>query len=211
MNALIIHAHENPKSFCSALALKAKSTLSEIGYTTECSDLYDMNFNPIGSKNDFIELSDSEYYKYPLEQWNASQKNLFQKDVQLEIDKLLRANVLIFNFPLWWYSMPAILKGWVDRVLAYGVAYGGSYGTFDKGRFVGCTAMATITTGSPKNPEEEDSIGEILKNVNEGIFKYIGYDTLEPFVAYGASRISHEERLQYLQDYEDLLKVVFSK
>lgn len=210
MKALIVHAHENPASFCSALANKAKSTLEQVGLDVELSDLYGMNFNPVGSRQDFKELSDAAYYKYPIEQWHASQKDLFQDDVQREINKLLDADVLIFNFPLWWYSMPAILKGWVDRVLAYGIAYGGSFGVNEKGRFTGRRAFATITTGSPKKDNEEESIGEILRNVNNGIFKYIGYQTLEPFVAYGASRVSPEERIQYLKDYEAKIKRAFS-
>ena len=59
----------------------------------------------------------------------AASKKAFDADVltddaKTEIEKLLWADTLILQFPLWWFSMPAILKGWVDRVFAYGFAYG---------------------------------------------------------------------------------------
>jgi len=115
MNILIIHAHENPDSFSTALANKAKSVGERLGHEVIISDLYAQGFNPVGAKHDFKGDSGTAYYKYAMEQLHASKTNGFSDEVQLEIDKLLKADFLIFNFPLWWYDMPAILKGWVDR------------------------------------------------------------------------------------------------
>jgi len=197
MNALIVHAHENPDSFCSALANKAMSTLQSIDYKVVISDLYAMGFDPVGSKKDFTTLSDSDYYKYPMEQLNASQNNLYNLALKDEMEKLNHADLLIFNFPMWWYSMPAILKGWVDRVMAYGVAYGA--GCEDK--FKGRQALITVTTGSPKKTNDDIETDRILENVSNGILKYVGFDLIPSFVAYGVSRISQEEREQILHNY----------
>lgn len=45
-------------------------------------------------------------------------------DITIEQEKQLWADIIIFQFPLWWFGMPAILKGWIDRVYAHGFAYG---------------------------------------------------------------------------------------
>jgi len=201
MNALIVHAHENPDSFCSALANKAMSTLQSLDYKVVISDLYAMDFDPVGSKKDFTTLSDSDYYKYPMEQLNASQNNLYNLALKDEMEKLNHADLLIFNFPMWWYSMPAILKGWVDRVMAYGVAYGA--GCEDK--FKGRQALITVTTGSPKKTNDDIETDRILENVSNGILKYVGFDLIPSFVAYGVSRISQEEREQILHNYSAYL------
>lgn len=204
MNILIIHAHENPASFCSALVQQARETGERLGHQVVVSDLYAQGFNPVGGKHDFTSHSGAEYYKYATEQLHASKTNGFTQELKVEMQKLVEADVLIFNFPLWWYDMPAILKGWVDRVMAYGVAYGGDYGFGPKGRFVGKKAMATITTGTPVD-QYQKPIEAILDNINSGIFRLVGYEALEPFVASAVSRISQEERVGILSDYDNRL------
>ncbi|WP_298487478.1 NAD(P)H-dependent oxidoreductase [uncultured Maribacter sp.] len=207
MNILIVHAHENADSFCSALVNIAKSTFEKAGHTVTVSDLYKKNFNPVGGKHDFKKTSEAPYYKYASEQIYAQQNNLFSEELKQEMELLSKADVLIFNFPLWWFGMPAILKGWVDRVLAYGFAYGGDYGFYKEGRFKNKKALLCITTGSPadfysKNGAHERTISDILKNIHQGIFNLIGFDILPDFVAFGASRISEEDRKDILKEYE---------
>jgi len=211
MNILIIHAHENADSFCSALANTAVSTFEKEGHTVTISDLYKKNFNPIGGKHDFKKTSDASYYKYASEQIHAQQNNLFSDELKEEMKLLSEADVLIFNFPLWWFGMPAILKGWVDRVLAYGYAYGGDYGFYKEGRFKNKKALLSITTGSPADFYSEKgahgrTITDILKNIHQGIFSLIGFDVLPDFVAYGASRISDDDRKNILKEYESYIK-----
>ncbi|MDR0066144.1 NAD(P)H-dependent oxidoreductase, partial [Acinetobacter sp. 11520] len=69
---LIVHAHPEPQSFTAALKSKAKQTLEKLGHSVEVSDLYQMQFNPIASQEDFLELNQPEYFNYALEQRNAS-------------------------------------------------------------------------------------------------------------------------------------------
>ena len=65
-----------------------------------------------------------------------------------EIDRLFAADLLILQFPMWWFSVPAILKGWIDRVFAFGVTY--DFGrTWDKGVMCGRRAMLSMTTSAP--------------------------------------------------------------
>lgn len=100
MNVLIVHAHEEPKSFNGAMKDKAVSVLKEAGHTVEVSDLYAMNFNPVGGKHDFTSLSDPNFFKYGIEQTKATDAKTFAADVVAEQEKLFRADFLILQFPL---------------------------------------------------------------------------------------------------------------
>ncbi len=213
MNVLIVHAHENPDSFCSALCQTAQTTLQSEGHQVTLSDLYVDLFNPVGGKHDFTSQSDAEHYKYASEQIHASKQDGFTEELRKEMDKLIAADVLNFNFPLWWFGFPAIMKGWVDRVMAYGVAYGGDYGFREQGRFAGKRAFVTITTGSPAKAYQADgankrSMDEILRNAHEGIFGLVGYEVLDPFIAYGVSWIDAEARQEILGKYEAYIRAL---
>lgn len=110
MNILIIYAHPEPKSFNEALKDLAVSELTLLGHQVKVSDLYDMNFKAVADSDDFIKRENNEFLKYAVEQKNAVKTNSFLKDIQEEQEKLVWADFVIFQFPLWWYSVPAILK-----------------------------------------------------------------------------------------------------
>ena len=115
--------------------------------------------------------------------------------------KLERCDLLIFSFPLWWFGLPAILKGWVDRVVAYKRFYGGGV-WYDVGKGRGKRAMIAMTTGG----EEQlfgslglhPSLENILRPIHQGIFWFNGYSPLPPFVAYAAGRVTDAKRHDYL-------------
>jgi NAD(P)H dehydrogenase (quinone) len=125
------------------------------------------------------------------------------------MDKLIWADVIIFNFPLWWFSVPAILKGWVDRVFAMGFAYGGGKGVYDTGVFKGKKGMLCITTGGPEitySPEGRNGdIDKILFHINHGMLYFTGMDVIPPFISYGVARLSDEERGKILDEYKEYL------
>jgi len=79
---------------------------------------------------------------------HATETDSFAPDIKAEMDKLFWCDQLIFQFPLWWFSMPAILKGWIDRVFAMGKIYGGGK-WYNNGVFAGRRAMLSVTTGGP--------------------------------------------------------------
>ena len=220
MKVLIVHAHEESRSFCAALKDTAKLHFESQGHEVMVSDLYAMNFNPVGSKNDFTMVSNPDYFKYQAEQVNAYQNHLFSTELQAEMDKLLAADLIIFNFPLWWFSLPAILKGWVDRVFAMGFAYGGGKGVYDNGVFKDKKAMLCMTTGGPEiayGPTGKNGeLDKILFHIHHGMFYFTGMTVLEPFIGYSPARITPEERVAVLADYTKALdmistrKVIFS-
>jgi NAD(P)H dehydrogenase (quinone) len=210
MNVLIVHAHENEQSFCSALKNRAKEYYTSNGHTVEISDLYRMNFNPVAGKHDFKSLSGESHYKVQKEQVYAFQHDQFVPELKREMEKLERANIVIFSFPLWWFSLPAILKGWVDRVFAMGFAYGAGKGVYENGVFPEKKALLTFTTGGPEIAYKPDGkngdIDKIVYHINHGMLYFVGMQTLPPFIVYGASRLSDDERHVKLDEYEEYLE-----
>lgn len=209
MNVLIVHAHPEEKSFCTALKNTAVDFFVRQNSEVVVSDLYKMNFNPVGGKKDFIETNDKEFFKYQLEQVNAFNKDLFVDNIKAEMEKFLKADLLIFNFPLWWFSLPAILKGWVDRVFAMGFAYGAGKGVYDSGAFKNKKAFCCITTGGPEiayGPTGRNgNLETILYHINHGMLYFVGMQTLPPFVGFSPARITEEERINIIEKYEQYL------
>ena len=209
MNVLIVHAHEEPKSFNGAMRDAAVSVLQECGHEVEVSDLYAMKFDPVGGKHDFTQLADPEFFKYGVEQGRATEARTFAADVAVEQEKLVRADFLIFQFPLWWFGLPAILKGWVDRVFAAGLTYG-SGRWYSNGVFQSKRAMLSLTTGGPPtlySPRGlNGDIEALLYPINHGILHFVGFDVLPPFIAYAVARSSPEQRAGYLRAFTERMR-----
>ncbi|MHA6491639.1 NAD(P)H-dependent oxidoreductase [Pseudomonas borbori] len=209
MNVLIVHAHPEPQSFCAAMQRLAYATLSGAGHQVQVSDLYAMNWNPVASAADFGQRSEPDYLVYALEQRHAYGQRTLAPDITAELDKLLWADLLILNFPLYWCSVPAILKGWIDRVLVSGVCYGGVR-FYDRGGLRGKRALLSLTLGAqPHMFADENAIhGELetmLRPLQRGTLAYAGLGVLPPFAAYHVPYIDHAAREQMLADYRRYL------
>ena len=208
MNILIIHAHPEPLSFTTALKDHAIQVLTDLGHQVEVSDLYEMNFNPVASKNDFSNRGNAEYLNYALEQRHASKDHSLASDIQVEVDKVQRADLVIFNFPMYWTSVPAILKGWIDRVFVSGIFYGGKR-FYNHGGMVGKKAMLSFTLGGRDHMFGDHaihgSIEDLLLPIQRGTLAYAGFEVLPPFAAYHVPYISNEARQQMLVDYQQHL------
>lgn len=182
MNVLIVYAHQEPKSFNGALKDIAVETFKSLGHTVKISDLYAMNFKAVSDHHDFIELENEDYFKYQTEQIHASKHDKFTSDIVAELEKLKWADFVLFQFPLWWFSMPAILKGWVDRVFAMGSIYGAGIGAYDTGGLKGKKSMLSITTGGPElmySPHGKNGHMEsILFPIHHGILYFSGMEVL---------------------------------
>jgi NAD(P)H dehydrogenase (quinone) len=211
MNVLIVYAHPEPESFNGAMKNLAVEVLTSAGHQVKVSDLYAMKFDPVGGPGDFLDRQDPSCFRYQREQIHAHKAGLFTPELKEEMDKFLWADFVIFQFPLWWFSLPAILKGWVDRVFAMGFSYdiGAAY---DKGFFPQKRGMLALTTGAPAQtygPEGRNGdIDEILLPINRGMLHYLGLEVLAPFIAYAAPRVSPEQRTQYLDAFRDRLLTI---
>jgi NAD(P)H dehydrogenase (quinone) len=208
VHALIIYAHPEPTSFTGALKERAVAALTRAGHTVEVSDLYGEKFNPVAGRHDFTSVANPERFHYQSEQELAARSGGFAADIRREQERVRAADVLVLQFPLWWGGTPAILKGWFDRVLAYGFAYVDGR-RFDTGIFKGRRALFSVTTGgTPERFSKDGVYGEVervLYPVERLLLQYMGFDVLPPFVAYAAPRVSDAERQAYLDAWEGLI------
>ena len=210
MKILIVHAHHEPQSFSSALARRAERTLKAQGHSVDFADLYAEKFNPVSDRRNFSTTKDADYFKQQVEEAHASEVGGFATDVEREMRRLEACDVLIFSFPIWWFGMPAILKGWVDRVFAYGRIYGGPK-IYETG--LGHSqrrALVLMTTGG--GPDVYGGYGvnppltTLLAPIQHGVFWFNGFLPLAPFVAWSPARITPGERERYLEALEARLK-----
>ena len=209
MKVLIVHAHPEPQSFTAALRDQAVATLEGQGHEVKVSDLYAMQWNPVASAADFSSRENPEYLVYALEQRLGVKKQSIAADIQGELDKLLWADLLILNFPIFWFSAPAMLKGWIDRVLVSGVCYGGKR-FYDQGGLAGKKALVTVTLGGREHMFGEGAIHgpleDMLRPILRGTLAYVGFEVLEPFVAWHVPYISAEARQAFLHSYQQRLE-----
>lgn len=108
MRALVVYCHPKPDSFTAAVRDRVLEKLQAVGAETELLDLYAMGFDPTLSANGLDCYLD--------ETCNA-------QGIEVHVAAVKRCDTLIFVYPTWWYGLPAMLKGWLDRVLLPGVAF----------------------------------------------------------------------------------------
>ena len=204
MNTLIVYANPEPTSFSAALKNTARDTLASLGHQVVVSDLYAENFNPVAGRHDFTTVADAGRFHYQQEQLAARQADGFSAELAREQRRVANAELFVFVYPLWWGGMPAILKGWFDRVLAYGFAYADGK-RFDSGFFKGRYGVVALTTGgTPERFSESGVYGPIEKLLyphRRTMLEYLGLNVQPAFVAYASPRVSQEEREKYLADW----------
>eukprot|EP01012_Entosiphon_sulcatum_P027072 TRINITY_DN32629_c0_g1_i1.p1 TRINITY_DN32629_c0_g1~~TRINITY_DN32629_c0_g1_i1.p1 ORF type:complete len:231 (-),score=57.73 TRINITY_DN32629_c0_g1_i1:130-801(-) len=211
VKVFIVFAHPERKSFNGALFDTAVEHLQSLGHEVKVSDLYRQKFNPVSDRSNFTSVKNPEYYKQQVEETYATEVNGFAADVEEEIQKIEWADIVIFQFPLWWFGLPGILKGWVDRVLAAGRTYGGGR-MYEKGVFKGKRALVSTTTGGPEAAYLKDGgmgdIYGILRPIHRGIFQFVGFDVLEPFFGWSAAHVTDEQRQAYLAQWREKLSTI---
>lgn len=204
MNTLIVYAHPEPRSFTAALKDTAVTTLRALGHEVTVSDLYGEGFNPVAGRHDFENVADGGHFHYQQEQLKASQEGGYSAELRREQQRVAQADLFIFVYPLWWGGMPAILKGWFDRVMAYGFAYADGK-RFDSGYFKGRHGLIALTTGgTPERFSPEGVYGpidDLLYPHRRTMLEYLGLQIAPTFVAYATPRVSVDQREAYLRDW----------
>ena len=123
-------------------------------------------------------------------------------DIEAERKAVIEADALVFEFPLYWYSYPALLKKWVEEVLAHGFAYG-TGGTALQGKdfFISSTAGGPEASYSHEGPQNHP-ISEFFFNFDQ-LAAFTGMKKHEPVITYGCMYvpgISTEEDKQKIVD-----------
>lgn len=204
MKILIVAWHPEPASFNTAMFRKACETLPLHGHDIRISNLREMCFDPVSDRRNFSTVKDPLYFKQQIEEMHATDNHGFSPDIEAELEKLEWCELMIWQFPLWWFGLPAVLKGWVDRVFVMGRVYGGGR-IYETGVFRGKKALLSLTTGGPFESYREDGfngdIMAILKPIHRGMLQFVGFDVLAPHIVYGPARISDAERGEELARY----------
>ena len=215
MKAHIILAHPEHKSFNGHLAETTRSKLSSAGWEITFSDLYGLNFDPCEAPGHYTSRSDPDQFHAQTEQRFNANNGTMPEDVAQEVERLLASDLLVVHFPLWWFGMPAILKGWIDRVFVYGKMYRSAM-RYDAGICAGKSMLACVTTGASAdscsfNGREGDTRLHLWPILFP--FRYVGFDVLLPEVLHGIGGVAfvegHEDGTsaisRYTQRWEDQL------
>ncbi len=195
MNILLVIAHPEKKSFNHALFQTAAKELPDLGHSVQVSDLYQEKFTPSAGPEDMSGYPDEDSFQLAQAQRWAQANDAFVDAITTEQKKLLDSDLVILQFPIWWGSYPAILKGWIDRVLSSGFAYG------RKPRLPPKEVMFSVTTGGASDAEEEEYYRTKVEGLFQDVFGFMGWTALPPFMAHGAARIDRQAREALLADY----------
>ncbi|MEO8400569.1 MAG: NAD(P)H-dependent oxidoreductase [Gammaproteobacteria bacterium] len=211
MNVFILLAHPEIQSFNGALFNESINLFNKGGAVVNSTDLYRSNFHPLSDRSNFSTCFDSSYLKLQLEEIHASCNNGFMNDVETEMSKIEACDLMIWQFPLWWFSVPSILKGWIDRVFAMGRMYDHEH-VFQNGKLRGKRAMLSLTVGGEEAMYLKNGfLGDmdaILRPIHRGILQFVGFDILKPHITYAPVRMHQSERTGILTQFcERLAKI----
>jgi len=183
MKVLVVYAHPNPESFNHAVLERFVEGLQSKNHEVEILDLYAQGFNPLLSAADLASLQAGET----------------PADIKAQQDKVARAEGLAFIFPIWWSSLPAILKGWIDRVFSLGFAYAftdeGPVGLLKQQK-----ALLITTSGGDQAFFDHSGIQKAIQmTIDLGIFGFSGVPKIQHEFFYNVVQIDPDTREVYLQ------------
>jgi NAD(P)H dehydrogenase (quinone) len=208
---LIVSSHPNvDKSFNHRLVQTAKETLEADGCAVVVNDLVAINFNPVGGPHDFVEVTNPDFFDYQLEQKNATLGKKYTPDLEHQMNLLSWCDVVIHQYPIYWWNLPAIHKGWIDRVLAYYYCYGGG-----SKHLQGKKWMCSVTTGGATEYQLSGVIPRkgyppvphMMISFAMATPQMINMDTLPMFVCGGPGKYGEEQKQILVDEYVNHLRV----
>jgi NAD(P)H dehydrogenase (quinone) len=205
----IVLAHPNPKSFNVAIKDFTVKCIESLGHTVDVSDLYRMDFKGHAGADDFKTHLNKNELNLINEQQNSMKLDQMSDDIRTEMEKLSKADYIIFIFPIWWGGTPSILKGWIDRVLACDFAWT-NQNLFYTGKFLGKRAAIFTSTGSPEEEYSENgnnkaTLEQMLINLHRGTFAFLGCDVLRIHTIFGVDEVSEEKKNQHFEKINDII------
>ncbi|KAF4082862.1 hypothetical protein AMELA_G00133290 [Ameiurus melas] len=207
---LIVYAHQSPKSFNCAVKDAAVKTLTDQGYKVLVSDLYAMKFRAAATADDVKgKLKNPQHFLYNEEAGLAWKEGRLSDDIKEEQRKVQQADLIIFQFPLYWFSVPAIMKGWIDRVMTQGFAYT-LQNLYDNGLFKNKKAMLSFTTGGMESMYLPDGLnGDInvaLWPLQNGVLRFCGFQVLAPQIFWSPAHTPDDAREALLEAWKTRLQ-----
>jgi len=189
MRVLITYAHPNPKSFNHAILETITNTLNQNGHEVKVNDLYaKTNFKSTLDKSDFEQMTQGNT---PL-------------DIKSEQEAVAWADTLVFIYPIWWFGLPAILKGWIDRVFLHGFAYEYAEGG-PKGLLINKKAIIFQTTGGEESTYELNKTKPLIeKTITDGILGFCGISDIHYKAFFAVPTVSVESREGMLKEASEI-------
>lgn len=216
-NVLLVHAQPEPTSLTRQLVELARTELEAEGHKVMLSDLYAMNWKAVFDAQDFPVRSNPARLSFIDESGHAFSRAGQTPDVEAEQRKILNADAVILHFPLWWFGLPAIMKGWIDRVWAFGLAYGyrgaGNTYRYGEGGFAGKRALLAVSVGGPQEDYSPRGINgpldQLLFPVTHGTLFFAGMQVLPTFAVYGAGRMDDHRMVEISTAWRNRLARLF--
>lgn len=163
MKHLIIYAHPSKSSFSNRLTKALALESEQRGWEVVTRDLYAMNFEPVLGADDLAQLKSGST---PL-------------PIQTEQKHIAEADVISFVYPLWWAGFPAILKGYIDRILAHGFAFKADASGVE-GLLKGKRVYLYTSMGNSLDQYEEKGLLEAFRKIQGGeVFEFCGMEVVE--------------------------------
>lgn len=164
MKHAIVAAHPAENSLTMSLTRAYAAEVERLGHRQQTSDLYRMGFNPVLGARELL---------------SASANDAPSDDVSRLQADLLAADVLTVIYPLWWLSMPAMMKGYIDRVFARGFAYEARNGVVH-GLLSGKKAVVVTISGAPMPALVKSGDWNAVETLQDThIFRAAGFELLE--------------------------------
>jgi putative NADPH-quinone reductase len=201
--ALIIFVHPEPRSLNGYLKDIAARVLEEQGYSVTVSDLYGEHFKPLFDKSDYP-FYNKEVFSPGKANGMAMKLNQLAPDVRREKERLEEADLVLFQFPVWWFSCPSMLHAYFERVFLPGWA-----DFTDKPALDGKKAVLSVTTGGKKEnyvAGAAGTIGQALHHLLAATLVYVKMQVLEPIVMYEVLGLSDEERADAIRKFEEEIR-----
>ncbi|RBP51086.1 NAD(P)H-dependent oxidoreductase [Arenicella xantha] len=188
MNHLIVFAHPNNESLNSTLLYALEMHLKRQDHTVKTRNLYELKFDPV------LSLSDMQ----------GQRIGQVAEEVALEQDFIRWADCITFIHPIWWTGLPAIFKGYIDRVFSYGFAYCYEAGK-QHGLLSGKQAVVINTHG--KSQPEYQAIGmdkALALTSDVGIYNYCGMALKRHLYFDNADRATRDTIEQWINHIESV-------
>lgn len=191
LKALIVFAHPNENSFNGAVLNAAKNALASEKAEVKIKDLYRMQWNPLLSTGDLQQIYNGQV----------------PPDIAAEQNEVRWADMLLFIYPIWWYEQPAILKGWIDRVMIHGFAYRITENGMMEGLLKGKKAMVITTSGADKENMDKNGITAAINTcMINGTLGFSGFEKVQHKNLYAVPAVSDGQRQEMLRDVEETVR-----
>ena len=190
MRHLIIKALHRNESFLAEVTEKLTSELTYSGSKVNIRDLYAENFQPVLSRDDFTALKN----------------NRLPEDILREQEYLQNADLLWVIFPIWWTSMPAILKGYIDRIFLSGFAYRMKSDRLE-GLLTNKKVIILNSMGMSREEYTNTGMYEALRmTVDKGIFEFTGMQVIDHRYFTSIMSATDKQRKAYLDEVTELAR-----